>query len=78
MAGVVHIPWYATGFRADGFEQALNGIAAAALRYGATSSGPPSIASTVKINRAGFTDMMDTEDMWRKWFRQAKQQKLLP
>ncbi|QIO36505.1 NAD-dependent epimerase/dehydratase family protein [Bradyrhizobium sp. 1(2017)] len=48
------------------------------MRYGHTESGPPSIVSTVKINRAGFTEMMDTEDMFRKWFRQAKEERLLP
>jgi len=37
MAGTVIVPWYATGFRADAFEQALNRVAAVALRYGATS-----------------------------------------
>ena len=37
MAGTVIVPWYATGFRADGFEQALNEVAAASLRYGASS-----------------------------------------
>ena len=37
MSGVVHIPWYATGFRADGFERDLDEVAAAALRYGASS-----------------------------------------
>jgi hypothetical protein len=37
MAGTVIIPWYATGFRADTFEQALNEAAATALRYGASS-----------------------------------------
>ena len=37
MAGSVIIPWYATGFRADSFEEALNEAAAVALRYGATS-----------------------------------------
>jgi hypothetical protein len=37
MAGTVIVPWYATGFRADGFEQALNEAAAVALRYGAGS-----------------------------------------
>ena len=36
MAGVVQIPWYATTFRADKFEQALELIAPVALRYGAT------------------------------------------
>jgi len=35
--GTVIIPWYATGFRSDGFAAALNEVAAVALRYGATS-----------------------------------------
>jgi hypothetical protein len=34
--GVVHIPWYATGFRGDGLQAALCEIAPVALRYGAT------------------------------------------
>ena len=37
MAGTVIVPWYATGFRADDFEKALNEVAAVALRYGASS-----------------------------------------
>jgi len=37
MAGVVHVPWYATGFRGDAFETDLNEVAATALRYGASS-----------------------------------------
>ena len=37
MAGTVIVPWYATGFRADDFETALNEVAAIALRYGADS-----------------------------------------
>jgi len=37
MAGTVMVPWYATGFRANPFEEALNEIAAVALRYGASS-----------------------------------------
>jgi nucleoside-diphosphate-sugar epimerase len=48
------------------------------MRYGATAPGPPSIVSTVKINRAGFTEMMDTEDMFRKWFAEARRRRLLP
>ena len=35
-AGVVHIPWYATLFRGDKFEAALQEIAPVAVRYGAT------------------------------------------
>jgi nucleoside-diphosphate-sugar epimerase len=48
------------------------------MRYGQTQSGPPSIVSTVKINQAGFTEMMDTEVMFRKWFGQARSGRLLP
>ena len=35
--GTVIVPWYATGFRADGLEAALNEIAPLALRYGASA-----------------------------------------
>ncbi|MEH2566558.1 NAD-dependent epimerase/dehydratase family protein [Bradyrhizobium sp. AZCC 2289] len=48
------------------------------MRHGQTQSGPPSIVSTVKINQAGFTEMMDTEAMFQKWFRQARTLRLLP
>ena len=37
MAGVVHIPWYATGFRGEELEAGLVEVASAAMRYGATS-----------------------------------------
>jgi hypothetical protein len=36
MAVVYNIGWYATGFRGDAFEEALQEIAPIALRYGAT------------------------------------------
>ncbi|MFL5816671.1 MAG: hypothetical protein ACJ76L_03630 [Conexibacter sp.] len=36
MAGVVHIPWYATLFRGDKLAAAVSEIAAASMRYGAT------------------------------------------
>jgi hypothetical protein len=35
--GTIILPWYATGFRANDFEQDLRGVAAVALRYGASS-----------------------------------------
>jgi hypothetical protein len=35
--GTVIVPWYATGFRAEGFAEELGEVAAIALRYGATS-----------------------------------------
>ena len=37
MAGIVHIPWYATGFRGDKLQEALSDIAPVALRYGGRS-----------------------------------------
>ncbi len=37
MPGTVIVPWYATGFRGDAFEEALNEVAAVALRYRASS-----------------------------------------
>lgn len=36
MAGVVHIPWYATLFRHEKFAEALQDVAPIAIRYGAT------------------------------------------
>src|SRR3954462_3304987 len=48
------------------------------MRYGQTQPGPPSIVSTVKINQAGFTEVMDTEIMFRKWFGLARASRLLP
>ena len=37
MAGVVHVPWYATGLRHDALAEALAEISPVALRYGARS-----------------------------------------
>ena len=37
MAGIVHVPWYATVFRGDKLEAAVAEIAPVAARYGATS-----------------------------------------
>ena len=48
------------------------------MRYGHTEPGPAAIVSTVKIMRAGFHEVMDTEEMFRKWFRLFQQKRLLP
>jgi hypothetical protein len=37
MSGVVHIPWYATGFRGDQLQAELIRVSAVATQYGATS-----------------------------------------
>ena len=48
------------------------------MRYGQVQPGPPSIVSTVKINQAGFTEMMDTEAMFRKVVRAGQGEQMLP
>ncbi len=48
------------------------------MRYGHTEPGPPAIVSTVKIRQAGFHDVMDTEQMFRKWFKIFQRKRLLP
>jgi quinol monooxygenase YgiN len=66
MAGVVHIPWYATGFRADRLEAALAEVAPAALRYGARSYAVHrSRDDRYKfIQMAEFEDKLDWERYW--------------
>lgn len=49
------------------------------MAYGAERGDvTPAIVSTVKLRQAGFTEMIDTEDMFRKWFRVFEEQRLLP
>ncbi len=48
------------------------------MRYGHTDPGPPAIVSTIKISQAGFQEVMDTEIMFRKWFKVFQQKRLLP
>jgi nucleoside-diphosphate-sugar epimerase len=48
------------------------------MRYGHTEPGPPAIVSTIKIAEAGFHEVLDTEIMFRKWFKLFQQKRLLP
>ena len=66
MAGTVIVPWYATGFRADGFETALGEIAAVALRYGASSYGVYRARDDrYKFQQlAAFDEHLDWERYW--------------
>jgi len=48
------------------------------MRYGHTEPGPPAIVSTIKIMQAGFHEVMDTELMFRKWFKLFQTKRLLP
>ena len=58
MAGAVHIPWYATLFRGDKFEVALQEIAPVALRYGATDFA----VFRARDDRYRFLQMASFED----------------
>jgi quinol monooxygenase YgiN len=66
MGGCVHIPWYATGFRGDGLEEALAEVAPIALRYGATSYHVYRYREDRYrfLQVATFEDKMDWERYW--------------
>ena len=66
MAGSVHIPWYATGFRADALEEALSEIAPVAVRYGATSYALYRYRDDRYkfLQVATFEDKLDWERYW--------------
>jgi hypothetical protein len=77
MAGTVIVPWYATGFRGDAFEQALNEVAAVALRYGASSYAVYRARDDrYKFQQlAAFAEHLDWERYWEgpemSYFRAA-------
>lgn len=64
--GVVHVPWYATLFRGDQFEEAIQEIAPLALRYGATDFAVyRSREDTYKfLQTATFEDKAQWEAYW--------------
>jgi len=66
MAGTVVIPWYATVFRGDAFEQALNEIAAVAMRYGASAYAVyRSRDDMYRFQQfAAFADHLDWDRYW--------------
>ena len=48
------------------------------MGYGRAEPGPPALVSTIKIQQAGFHEVMDTEEMYRKWFDIFRAKRLLP
>jgi hypothetical protein len=64
--GTVVIPWYATGFRAEQFGRDLTKVAAAALRYGASSYAVyGSRDDKYRFQQfARFNDYLDWERYW--------------
>ncbi len=65
-AKAVLIPWYATGFRGDGLEEALREISAVAMRYGATHHAVYRYRDDrYKFNQiAVFENKLDWERYW--------------
>lgn len=66
MAGVVHIPWYATGFRGDKLAAALEEVTPLAVRYGATSWGVHRSRDDrySMLQMVAFEDKLDWERFW--------------
>lgn len=48
------------------------------MGFGRDAPGPAAIVSTIKLMQAGFTEVMDTEAMFRKSFAEMQAKKLLP
>lgn len=48
------------------------------MAYGAERDVPAAIVSTIALRRAGFHEVIDTEDMFRKYFRLFQERRLLP
>lgn len=46
--------------------------------YGAQRLPPAMLVSTIKARQHGFHECMDTEDMFRKWFKRFQELRLLP
>jgi len=66
VAGVVHIPWYATVFRGDKFADAVAELSPLSLRYGATRYAVHrSRDDMYKINQMLWFD--SKEDWYRFW-----------
>ena len=66
MAGVVHIPWYATVFRADSFGEAVAEISPLALRFGASKyQVHRSLDDRYKITQMLWFESHD--DWYRYW-----------
>jgi hypothetical protein len=45
---------------------------------GRDQPGPPAIVSTIKLMQAGFTEVIDTEKMFAKFFAEFQASRLLP
>ena len=65
MAVVFTVPWYATGFRGDQLEAALQEIAPVALRYGATRLGGLPLRATTATSSSRWRRFEDKDALRR-------------
>ena len=66
MAGAVHIPWYATGFRGDQLQKELERVSPLSARYGATGW----IVYRGRDDQYKMLQILDFEDHddWERWW----------
>ena len=66
MAGAVHIPWYATGFRGDQLQAELERISPLSVRYGATGYA----VYRGRDDRYKLLQILDFDDHadWERWW----------
>lgn len=65
----VHVPWYATGFRGDQLEEALQQIAPVAVRYGATHYEVfRGLDDRYKFQQVAVFDPADAKDCWNRYW----------
>ncbi len=69
----LRVPEHLADFVGQGFV-----YADAQFAYGAKRPPPTTLVSTIKARQAGFDECMDTEDMFRKWFRRFQELRWLP
>jgi len=48
------------------------------MAYGVEGQVPAALVSTIKLRQAGFTEIMDTEAMFAKWFARLQEKNVLP
>ena len=67
MAGSVHIPWYATGFRGDQLQAELERVSPLAFRYGATGY----TVYRSRDDRYKLLQILDFEEHldWDRWWQ---------
>jgi hypothetical protein len=66
MSGIVHIPWYATGFRSNQLQAELERVSPLAFRYGATSFAVQRSDDDAYrlLQMLAFDDHLDWERWW--------------